>query len=97
MNPRAQRPAGWRVARAASSLRTLARSDHGPAGAGRRVLACALICDPAGSPRTVVDSPVAVAQRVDEHTLLVSVLHDDAASATRQLEGLCRRARGQGC
>ena len=64
--------------------------------AGRRVLTCALICNPAGSPRTVVDSPVAVAQRVDEHTLLVSVLHDDAASATRQLEGLCRRARGPG-
>jgi len=77
-------------------------ADLDPAGltmltAGRRVLACALICDPAGSPRTVVDSPVAVAQRVDEHTLLVSVLHDDAASATRQLEGLCRRARGLGC
>jgi urease accessory protein len=35
-------------------------------------------------------------QRVDEHTLLVSVLHDDAASATRQLEGLLQRARGPG-
>jgi len=76
-------------------------ADLDPAGpaaltAGRRVLACALICDPAGAPRTVVDSPVAVAQRIDEHTLLASVLHDDAASATRQLEGLLQRSRGPG-
>jgi len=76
-------------------------ADLNPAGpaaltAGHRVLACALICDQADAPRTVVDSPVAVAQRVNDHTLLVSVLHDDTASATRQLEGLCRRARGPG-
>jgi len=62
--------------------------------AGRRVLACALISDPASAPRTVVASPVAVAQRVDDDTLLVSVLDDDAARATRRLGDLCARARG---
>jgi urease accessory protein len=61
--------------------------------AGHRVLACALICDPASRPRTVADSPTAVAQRVDDHCLLVSVLHDDAASAARQLGDLCARVR----
>ncbi len=59
--------------------------------AGRRVLACALIAGPALAPRTVVASPVAVAQRVDDHTLLVTVLDDDAARATRQLGDLCAR------
>lgn len=61
--------------------------------AGRRVLACALICDPARTSRTVVASATAVAQRVDAHTLLATVLDDDAASATRQLDDLCARAR----
>jgi hypothetical protein len=59
--------------------------------AGRRVLACALISGPGLAPRTVAASPVAVAQRVDEHTLLVTVLDDDDR-ATRQLEDLCHRA-----
>ena len=62
--------------------------------AGRRVLACALIAGPALAPRTVVASAVAVAQRVDDHTLLVTVLDDDAARATRQLDDLCAQARG---
>ena len=69
----------------------------GPASlltAGRRVLACALICDPELAARTVVASPVAAAQRVDEHTLLVTVLAEDSAGATRQLGELCARARG---
>jgi urease accessory protein len=61
--------------------------------AGRRVLACALISDPGLAARTVVVSATAVAQRVDEHTLLISVLGDDAAHATRQLADLCARAR----
>ena len=63
--------------------------------ARRRVLACALICDcdPAWTPRTVVASATAVAQRVDDHTLLATVLDDDAARATRQLDELCARAR----
>jgi hypothetical protein len=62
--------------------------------AGRRVLACALIADPASAPRTVVASPTAVAQRIDDHTSLVTVLDDDAARATRRLDDLCARARG---
>jgi hypothetical protein len=48
-----------------------------------------LISDPA---RTLVASPTAVAQRIDEHTVLVSVLDDDAAQAGRALDEL--RARG---
>jgi urease accessory protein len=62
--------------------------------AGRRVLACALITGPAIAPRTVVASATAVAQRVDDHTLLVTVLDDDAARATQQLDQLCARAPG---
>jgi urease accessory protein len=62
--------------------------------ARRRVLACALICDPASAALTLVASPAAVAQRVDDHTLLVTVLDDDAVSAARQLDELCTRARG---
>jgi hypothetical protein len=56
--------------------------------AGRRVLASALIADPALAARTLVASPTAVAQRVEEHTLLVSVLAGDAADAARQLASL---------
>jgi len=52
---------------------------------GRRVLACALIAGPAIAARTVVAGPTAAAQRVDEHTLLLTVLADDAASAAREL------------
>jgi urease accessory protein len=64
--------------------------DSGPVlTAGHRVLACALIADPAAAPRTVVASATAAAQRVDEHTLLVTVLDDDAARATRRLDALC--------
>jgi urease accessory protein len=59
---------------------------------GHRVLACALIADPAITRRTVVASATAIAQRIDEHTLLVTVLDDDAARATKQLDELCARA-----
>ena len=87
-------------------LRQFLDLDPGPAGtgsaltagpgltAGRRVLACALIAGPANRPDTVVAAPTAVAQRVDDHTLLVTVLDDDAARATRRLDELCTRARG---
>jgi urease accessory protein len=61
--------------------------------AGRRVLACALITGPAAGPDTVVASATAIAQRVDDHTLLVTVLDDDAVRATRRLDELCARAR----
>jgi urease accessory protein len=58
-----------------------------------RVLACALIADPAATPRTVVSSQTSVAQRVDDHTLLVTVLGDAAADASQELDDLCARAR----
>jgi urease accessory protein len=61
--------------------------------AGHRVLACALIAGPAIVPRTVVAAATAIAQRVDDHALLVTVLDDDAARATQQLDELCDRAR----
>jgi urease accessory protein len=60
--------------------------------ADRRVLACAFIAGPAVRPRTVVASPVAVAQRLAAEALLVTVLSDDAAGATRELDDLCARA-----
>ena len=61
--------------------------------AGRRVMACALIADPAGSPRTVVASPTAVAQRLADQVLLVTVLGDDAATTAAELDDLCAQAR----
>jgi hypothetical protein len=56
------------------------------------VLACALISDPAGTARTAVESATAVAQRLNDHTVLVSVLGDDAARAVRRLGVLCTQA-----
>jgi urease accessory protein len=82
----------WDVTRGGQPvLRQLAELGLGPRGltAGRRVLACALISDPARTARTVVGSALAVAQRVDEHTQLVTVLEDDAARAIRLLDQLC--------
>ncbi len=61
--------------------------------AGRRVLACAFVAGPSVTPRTVVASPVAVAQRLAGGALLVTVLGDDAAGATRELADLCASAR----
>ena len=62
------------------------RLDPGLAGV-RRVLACALIAGPAVAARTVA-GPAAVAQRIDDHTLLLTVLADDAAAAAHELAGL---------
>jgi hypothetical protein len=39
----------------------------------------------------LVGSATAVAQRVDEHTLLISALDDDAARAGRRLDELYAR------
>jgi urease accessory protein len=63
--------------------------------AGRRVLACALISDPARTARTVVAGPRAAAQRVNEHTVLVTVLEDDAARAERLVADLCAQCCGR--
>lgn len=60
---------------------------------GKRVLACALISDPAAGMRTAVESATAVAQCLNDHTVLVSVLEDDAARAVRRLGVLCAQAR----
>jgi urease accessory protein len=85
----------WDVTRAGRPvLRQFSELDLGLTG-GRRVLACALITGPGLAARTVVGSATAVAQRVDEHTLLVTVLGDDAARAVRELDGLSARARGR--
>ena len=85
----------WDVTRCGEPvLRQFADLDPGRRGltAGKRVLACALISDPAASVRTVAESPTAVAQRVNGHTVLVSVLEDDAARAVRRRDDLCVRA-----
>jgi urease accessory protein len=80
----------WDVTRAGRPvLRQFTELDLALTG-GHRVLACALISDPGLAARTVVASPTAVAQRVDEHTLLVTVLADDAAHAARELAALCQ-------
>ncbi len=92
--PPGQATLRWDVTRLGRPvLRQFAALDRAGLTAGRRVLACALISGPALAPRTVVASPLAVAQRVDAHTLLVTVLDDDAARASRQLGDLCDRAR----
>jgi urease accessory protein len=62
--------------------------------AHRRVLASAVMADPARSFRTVVASATAVAQCLDDQAVLVTVLGDDAAAASRELDDLCARARG---
>jgi len=91
--PAGQATLRWDVTRGGEPvLRQFA--DLGPAlYRGGRVLACALISDPAASMRTAVESAVAVAQRLNDHTVLVSVLEDDAARAVRRLGVLCTKAR----
>jgi urease accessory protein len=95
--PAGQATLRWDVTRLGRPvLRQFVDLSRDPAGltAGRRVLACALIAGPALAPPTVVASPVAVAQRIDDHTLLITVLDDDGARATRQLDDLCARVSG---
>jgi urease accessory protein len=90
--PAGQATLRWDVTRCGEPvLRQFA--DLGPAlYRGGRVLACALISDPAGTARTAVESATAVAQRLNDHTVLVSVLGDDAARAVRRLGVLCTQA-----
>jgi len=57
--------------------------------AGRRVLASALLAGPGLAARTIVATPTAVAQALDEAAVLVTVLADDAAAAQRQRDELC--------
>jgi len=85
---------GRPVLRQCVDLAGLALTRRAGLTARRRVLACALIADPMSRPLTAVASATAVAQRIDDHTLLVTVLDHDAASAAGQLDELCTRARG---
>ena len=52
---------------------------------GHRVLANVLLTGPCVQARTLVRTRTAVAQRVDEHTVLLTVLGDSAAQVTRDL------------
>jgi urease accessory protein len=54
-----------------------------------RVLASALITGPDVKARTIVASPTAVAQRLDDQSVLVTVLGREAADATSELRQLC--------
>ena len=87
--PAGQATVRWDVTRAGRPVlrQFVDLAQPGPV-AGCRVLASALIADPGREPRTAVASPRAVAQRVDEHTVLISVLADDAASAARDMTRL---------
>jgi len=61
---------------------------------GARVLATTFMTGPDLKARTVVATPAAVAQRLDDRSALVTVLGLDAADATRELAELCARVRG---
>ena len=56
-----------------------------------RVLASAFVSGPDVSATTRVHGPAAVAARLDAHTELITVLADDAASASHALAGLLPR------
>jgi urease accessory protein len=61
--------------------------------AGARVLGSALLAGPALTARTIVAAPTAVAQRLDQHAVLVTVLGRDAAETVRCLDELVERVR----
>ncbi len=83
---------GWDVARAGRPLLRQSIDLSGPTWArltgGHRVLATALLTGPQVAARTVVRTRTAVAQEVDEHTVLITVLGDSAAAVTRDLVAL---------
>jgi urease accessory protein len=54
-----------------------------------RVLASALLSGPDVQARTVVASPTAVAHRLNKQSMLVTVLAENAAGATAELQRLC--------
>jgi urease accessory protein len=82
----------WNVTRAGRPV-LRQQVDLGPESwpgvrSGRRVLASAFVTDPALDARTIARSPTAVAARLDEHTLLATVLADDTATAHAELNTL---------
>ncbi len=56
--------------------------------AGRRVVATAFVAGPELDATLTIAGPAAMAQPLDPHALLITVLADDAASALRQLDEL---------
>jgi urease accessory protein len=62
--------------------------------AGAAVLASALVTGPDVRGRTLIDSPTALCQPVDDRTALVTVLDPDAASAQRRLDRLLAELDG---
>ncbi len=83
---------GWDVTRAGRPLLRQSVDLTGPDWAhliaGHRVLATALLTGPDVAARTVVHSRTSVAQQLDEHTVLLTVLGDSAAEVTRNLTAL---------
>jgi urease accessory protein len=59
--------------------------------AGQRVVATAFIAGPEVHATLAIAAPTAVAQPLDEHALLLTVLADDAAAALGQLDELTAR------
>ncbi|MCW2541595.1 MAG: urease accessory protein ureD [Frankiales bacterium] len=55
---------------------------------GRRVMASMLVSEPGLDPSTTVDSPTAICQRIDGDTALITVLDDDADSASQRMQTL---------
>jgi urease accessory protein len=53
-----------------------------------RVIASALVTEPELHATTLVDSPTAVCQQIDDHTALITILDGDAANAERRLSEL---------
>jgi urease accessory protein len=93
----------WDVTRAGAPLLRQVIDLTDPEGlawpgmlAGRRVLASALLAGRGISARTIVAAPAAVAQRLAEDAVLITVLADDAAAAQREVDDLCARVRS-GC
>jgi urease accessory protein len=61
---------------------------------GRRVLASRLLVGPEVRARTIVDSPLAVAQQLADDAVLITVLADDAADAIGSTDSLAARSTG---
>lgn len=59
-----------------------------------RVMASMFVSGPAVAARTLVDSPTAVCQRIDDQTVLLTVLDLDAAAAERRLAELSAAVEG---
>lgn len=84
----------WDVTRAGRALLrqsvALEPDDLGAlsSAGGHRVLASTLLTGPDVAARTVVHTRTSVAQRIDEHTVLLTVLGDDTVDVTRALTAL---------